>query len=255
MNLLYFDAHMHFEEYGDNATATAVTMGEKGIGACAVSVRPTDYKQISQLSKENSCIIPAMGIHPWHAAKFAGDWDALEQDYKNCRVIGEIGLDKKWTDPNTFRIQQEVFHCQLEFACRYQKPVNVHTSGADQEVLQMLRSSLPPGVVIHWFDGPMKFLYQYLDLGCYMSVASDVNSSRRKRRICRGIPKERLLCETDGAKAIAWGLKRAVSSEDYLPDAIIRIYEATATACGIQPNNWEEFYSQVTQNARDAFRI
>ena len=194
-------------------------------------------------------------MHPWYAAKFDGNWDALEPSYKSCRAIGEIGLDKRWAEPKTFSKQQEIFSRQLDYANRFQKPVNMHTSGADQEVLHFLRSSLPPRILIHWFDGPMSVLHQYLDLGCYISVASDVNISRRKRRICHGIPKTRLLCETDGVKAIAWGKKRACSPEDYLPDAILRIYEETAAAYGIQPQKQEEFWKQVTQNARDIFKL
>ncbi|MHB1315133.1 MAG: TatD family hydrolase [Christensenellales bacterium] len=255
MNLLYFDTHTHFEEYGNDAAAIAEAMREKGIGACAVSVKPGDYEQAVQLKENNPYIIPAAGIHPWHAADFSIDWESLEPMFQSCQVIGEIGLDRKWADPSSFSKQIEVFIRQLDLACRYHKPVNLHTSGADQEVLHFLRTSLPPGVLIHWFDGPIKVLYQYLDLGCTISVASDVDTSRRKRSICRSIPQDRLLCETDGPKAIVWGLKRAPCAEDYQPDAIIQIYRRTAAVCGIQPEKWEEFCRQVTKNAMNVFKI
>lgn len=251
MSLLYFDAHTHFEEYGDEAPSVAEAMREMGIGACAVSVRLRDYDSLLQLAAINPFIIPAAGIHPMYITEETENVSLLEKTWKACSVIGEIGLDKKWSDPKTFSAQLKLFDRQLDIACRYHKPVNLHTSGADAEVLRFLRIYRPSGVLIHWFDGPADVLHQYLDLGCYVSVASDVNSSRRKRRLCRSIPEDRLLCETDGPKAIAWGLKRPPCTEDYNPDSIIRIYRAAATVREVPVWRQEAFFSRITQNAVD----
>ena len=255
MRLRYFDAHTHFDGYGDNAAATAAAMRGTGIGACAVSVGQEGCLSAEPLQKINPYIIFAAGVHPWHAAEGEIDWQAMDALFQRCQVVGEIGLDKKWAEPDSFHAQMEVFVRQLEFACRYQKPANLHTSGADLEVINLLRAYSPPGVLIHWFDGPMQFLFQYLDLGCYVSVAADVDITEEKRQICKAIPTGRLLCETDGPRAIAWALNRAVCDEDYKPDAILRIYEKAAIVRGIQKNQYEKFCRQVTQNAIECFNI
>ena len=59
--------------------------------------------------------------------------------YRQADAVGEIGLDREWTD-GPLAAQLPVFRAQLRIAAALGKPVILHTKGAEREVLEELRA-------------------------------------------------------------------------------------------------------------------
>lgn len=59
--------------------------------------------------------------------------------YRRADAVGEIGLDREWTDV-PLAVQLPVFRAQLRIAAALGKPVILHTKGAEREVLEELRA-------------------------------------------------------------------------------------------------------------------
>ena len=105
-----------------------------------------------------------LGVHPWHAHTVEGSgWlqqlRQLLHEYPTA-IVGEIGLDKAATTPDTgkceFEAQLQCFRMQLELAAEMNRAVSVHSVRCHGQMLSMLREiadDLPPAVALHSFTG------------------------------------------------------------------------------------------------------
>lgn len=192
------DAHTHIRPAQHEQT---IELAQRGLWQFVTATSPDDCARVLDLAKTSHRIIPTCGLHPWYADAF----DLAVQDVclRQVPIIGEIGLDTVWTDvPLT--VQREVFVYQLQLAADLGKPVILHTKGAEAEVLQWLRRYTPPKVIVHWYSGDANLLPDYVELGCYFTLGPDIRVNQAVQTVCRQVPLDRLLTETDGTEAIAW---------------------------------------------------
>ena len=171
---MYIDAHNHLEQYGDKLE-TALTIIErdhiKTIG-CAMDVET--YLFTRELAKSYPLIIPAFGIHPWKASECKYDPDGFDHYIKEVKVIGEVGLDFYWVEDKTsYPRQMEIFRYFLFKAGQYNKPLSLHTKGAEKEILDLIRQYGLRPPMIHWYSGPMDVFNKLLDYGCYFTIGAD----------------------------------------------------------------------------------
>jgi len=148
-------------------------------------------------------IVCAIGRHPWGAHKITPEELAkFEELIKNPRVkiIGEIGLDHYFIkEPEKWRKQQELFEFFLKLAERYKKPVILHSTGAEQNLVELLETwKLPRSVCCHWFSGSEATLKRLIDLGCFFSINPAVRRSKRHQRVVSTVALEWFLTESDG---------------------------------------------------------
>jgi TatD DNase family protein len=142
----------------------------------------------------------SVGLHPWRADN---PIEALLPLMRRASAIGEIGLDRVWTDVD-INIQKRTFAAQLEFAAEYGKPVILHTKGAEAEAAEMLAHSDVRCAVVHWYSGDENALRRFIDQDCYFTVGPDCTVNDTVRRVIELAPIERLLTETDGVNALEW---------------------------------------------------
>jgi TatD DNase family protein len=143
------------------------------------------------------------GVHPHECARVPeADWAALERLARDPRVVavGETGLDFHYH--HSPRPAQEVaFRRSLALARAAGKPVVIHVREADDACARILaEEGVPPaGGVVHCFTGDAAAARRYLDLGLFLSVAGVVTfrNAEPLRQAVRGIPRDRLLVETD----------------------------------------------------------
>lgn len=76
--------------------------------------------------------------------------------------------------------------------------MTIHSRGAEKEVLDIIGTSFPGKVILHWYSGPISVLEKALVQGCFFSVNYAMTQSDNGWRILAAIPKERLLTESDG---------------------------------------------------------
>ncbi|MBG9987970.1 TatD family hydrolase [Aerococcaceae bacterium DSM 111176] len=190
----------------------------------AVSESVQDYKSIP----DHPLILKGIGIHPWQVTPETS-LQGLEEYILDCDFIGEIGLDYYWAkDQSAYPKQREVFEFLLQMAKAHHKITNIHTKGAEGEVLQLLKHYQLHGQIIHWYSGPLELLDEYLALDCFFTISVDAGHSELTDAIIDRIPHDRLLFETDGPGALEW-----VTGEPSWPEDILRIRQYVAERKGL----------------------
>jgi hypothetical protein len=146
----WIDAHNHLQDprLGDH-DAIIRSMREAGIEKCIVNAtREDDWSKVESLAVAHpDFIIPAFGIHPWHAHTTCPGWQerlsALLIKYPQSS-IGECGLDR-WIDSPSIEIQTPIFIDQLRMGTPVRR---IQTSSAAGKIsppfVQRIDRNRPP---------------------------------------------------------------------------------------------------------------
>jgi TatD DNase family protein len=207
------DAHAHLDHYQGEALDRALEeIAHLRILTIAVATDTPSYERVARLARRSPLVLPAFGVHPWKAPAYAGRLDALDPLIAASPVLGEIGLDHRFVeDASFYPAQRAVFERFLAGARAHDALVNLHTSGAEAEVLDLLRAHGVRRVIVHWYAGPLNVLCGLLEAGAYFTVGVEVHSSAHIQALAGGIPADRLLTETDNPDGLEWLTGRAGS--------------------------------------------
>ena len=226
------DAHTHLDKYGDALPRALGQIRERSILTLAVSMDPLSYRETRRIAQSEPLILPSFGIHPWEAPRFAGELKSLDPFLEEAPMLGEIGLDHFFVkDKAEYPAQEAVFKYFLGAAERRQRVINVHTTGAEAEVLECLEGRDLPAVIIHWYSGPLELLSPLLDLGAFFTVGVEVLRSDHIREVAGLIPLERLLTETDNPGGWQW-----MEGEPGFPDLLDSVETCLAEVHGVERN-------------------
>ena len=199
------DAHAHIDRYTDRlAEAIRQIDRTRSLTVC-VSMNITSYLATKRISTMCEYLLPCFGVHPWEAHHYEGKLKELDAHLKTTPLIGEAGLDFHFIkDSSQYRSQHEVFEYQCAWAQRNKLSMNLHTKGAEREVLSAIREYRIVSPIIHWYSGPTALIDEYLQLGCYFTIGVEVLRSEHIQRIAQIIPIDRLLLETDNPGGYKW---------------------------------------------------
>jgi len=207
----------------------------------AVSMDIESYKETERIAEADPLILPAFGVHPWEAHRFASDLSVLEAPAEDASVYGEIGLDFHFVkDQALFEDQRTVFDFFLDAAERTGRPINVHAKGAEAAVLESLKGRTLPAVIVHWYSGPLDLVEKYVDLGAYFTVGLEVLRSELVRSLAVSLPADRVLTETDNPGAWEW-----MAGEIGFPNLIENVEQTLAEVRGVSR---ADLSGQVEQN-------
>lgn len=199
------DAHVHIDQYGYDLPKALEQIRSLSIRTLAVSMDLPSYQKTLKIAKSEPLILPSFGIHPWHAPKYINRLNEIDGLLESAPAIGEIGLDHRFVEDETkYQAQETVFRYQLDAADQSGKLINLHTSGAEALILEYLRSRTLPAVVIHWYNGPMELVEEFLNLGAYFTIGVEVLQSQRIRSLASMLPEDRILTETDNPNGWDW---------------------------------------------------
>ena len=199
------DAHLHLELYGEEAAGALAEIAELRIFSVSVALDPATYEAAKELAANCPFVLPAFGIHPELAPQYVDQLDQLAPLVTETPLIGEIGLDHHYVEDTTaYPAQMRVLEFFLDAARNQDKVVNLHTKGAEPEIVLALRRFETRRAIVHWYSGPMDALRELADLGVYFTVGVEVLRSDAIREIARVIPPDRLLTETDNPVAYHW---------------------------------------------------
>ncbi|MBN1274200.1 MAG: TatD family hydrolase [Candidatus Aminicenantes bacterium] len=200
---MLIDCHAHIDEYRGTELRKALNqISERKILTMSVAMDVPSYRRAVKVASRTAYIVPAFGVHPWNAPQFSGDLVEMKELTIRTPMIGEIGLDHHFIeDKSQYPKQQKVFEFFLREAVDQNKAVNVHTKGAEADVLTAVKEYRPPRVIVHWYSGPMNILEKFIETGAYFTVGVQIGRSEKIRELARRIPVGRLLTETDGPGA------------------------------------------------------
>jgi len=200
------DAHAHLDQV-EELEESLERAGKLGVRiVLAVSANLESCKKtlgISEDHQDNPKVLPALGIHPWdlQAENIELALRFIEENLERAVGIGEVGLDYwlkglKKNEELKFK-QQMVFGRFIELGKQFHKPLLIHSRGAWEECLHMVRGQGVEKAVFHWFSGPLTVLRELLNGGYYISASPAAEYSVYHQEAIRHTPIERILLETD----------------------------------------------------------
>ncbi len=219
-----YDAHIHLSdtEYEHDIPLILNTMSKLRIKACCVSMDYTSSTKTLELGKQSDFILPFIGIHPEKAQnEIESTLKLLDENNEIISGIGEIGLDRTYTNSDEeFVKQEQVFRTQLSYAEKFRKPVSIHSRKTLDEILEILPSYNVPTTLLHWFDGNKKQLQKTMDLNCYVSFGPVMVYSKDKQVLLSKTNKDKILVETDGPVRFSRCFENKTAQIDFIPSII-----------------------------------
>jgi TatD DNase family protein len=203
---MLIDAHTHLDHYDEGLMPEVLAQIEQlRMLTIGVATDPLSWTRTTVLAQSTPWILPTFGIHPWKAADYVDQWDTLHGLIEQSPMIGEIGLDFHWVeDRSTDDAQRNVLRFFLEAAREQQKIVNLHTKGAEPEILAMLEAYAVERAIIHWYSGPLDIAQKLADRGAFFTVGVEINYSDAIKTMASQLPIGQLLTETDGPSGLEW---------------------------------------------------
>lgn len=261
-----FDAHNHIQDerlLGDRGEMVRASID---VGVAAMVVNATseaDWDAVERLAASHPEVVPSFGVHPWHIAGLAAGWQ--ERLVKRLRrrpsAVGEIGIDH-FREGLDRGLQERVFLEQLQIAVEERLPVSIHGLRAWGRLYDLLRAARTPaeGFLLHSYGGPSEMVGGFADLGAYFSFSGAFLRPGRESRtaVFRGIPRDRLLVETDAPyQALPLELDPCRASRGLASGALNHPATIGVTYCGLARVlgiNAEELAGQAERNFRALFR-
>lgn len=201
-----FDTHAHYDDESFNDDRESVFEQLQENGVIGVLNCASDYKSIEQtnnLTKNNSFIYGALGIHPGNANEYNENVknEIIEYISNNNKIlaIGEIGLDYYWDENPEREIQKSVFREQMELAKGLGLPVVIHDREAHQDTLEIMKEFPEVKGVVHCFSGSVEFARECVKLGYYIGITGVITFKNAKKlaQVVKEIPLSKLFVETD----------------------------------------------------------
>lgn len=211
----WIDTHCHLEKFTHpgELEATLTRADQAGVGELVtVGTEPDDWSLYHDLAAaQPDRIAYTVGLHPCSVQAQWREAVALLEAYwqRNCLpvALGEIGLDyyhlpdeptaaaqlKAW--------QHEAFHVQLELAAKLDCPVVIHSRGAFEDCLKVLKDSgvKPSRVVFHCFtegEEAIRRLNAYGARASFTGIITYKNAPDVRAALLTQ-PQELLMLETD----------------------------------------------------------
>lgn len=202
---MLIDVHAHLDRYGEELESALTEITEHRILTIAVSMDLPSYQRSLEIADRSNLVLPTFGVHPKRAPEYAGRLRELSTFIEQSPMIGEIGLDFHWVkDRAQYPAQRRVLEYFLAAAKEQGKVVNLHTKGAEKEILDLLERYDIRRPVVHWYSGPMDIFHALIDYGAYFTVGVEVFSSENIQAVAREVPEGQLLTETDNPGGLKW---------------------------------------------------
>lgn len=203
--MMLIDAHVHMDKYGEDLEQALQEIRADRVFTIAVAMDVPSYKRSLEIGNECELVLPTFGIHPRRAPEYVDRLSELSPLIEESPAIGEIGLDFHWVkDSSQYPAQVKVLEYFLAAAREQQKMVNLHTKGAEKQILDLLERYDIQRAIVHWYSGPLDILRALIQFGAYFTVGVEVSYSNAIQAIAREIPDQLLLTETDNPGGLKW---------------------------------------------------
>lgn len=227
------DAHTHLDHYDGEILETALAeIRAHRILSFSNAMDVPSYRRTLAIAERSPLIVPSFGIHPVRAVQYVDRLETLHPFIRQSPLLGEIGLDYHWVeDENTYSAQREVFEFFLAAARDQDKVVNLHTKGAETEILALLEAYDIRRAIVHWYSGPMDVFAALVERGVFFTIGVEVLHSESIRSFARRLPPGQLLTETDNPSGLEW-LTGTLGMPRHIVDVVTEIARIRETTPG-----------------------
>lgn len=253
-----YDTHAHLDHLPnlDLALDEAHKAGVEGIVAVSMDL-PSCQKNLEiKKNKSRPEIYLAMGMHPSEAdlEEVPLCTQLIEENVQELKAIGEIGLDfwYKWVKKDLRKKEEQikVFHHFLALAKKLNLPVIIHSRGAWQECLDMVKEAGLSKALFHWYSGPVDILEQIMAAGFYVSTGPSLAYSPQSREAISKASIERLLIETDCPVHY-----KEENSEETFQSSPKDVFRTLKAYCQLKNMKKEDALGIFNSNAKSFFGI
>jgi len=213
------DTHFHLDMYRNYEELHRYIDQEKQYTLC-VTNSPGVFLSCKKMFEESKYIKFALGFHPLECELKKKDLDEFMYLLSQTEYVGEIGLDFSRKTGMSKDKQVEYFDRIVEVCAKKNKIMSVHIRGAEKEALRIIDRWRPRRCVLHWFTGSLQEQKEFVELGCYFSINTNMLSNMDK---INAVPRGRILVESDGPYS-------KVDGKKYQPSYLLKEYELIAKA-------------------------
>lgn len=238
--------HLEFDRFDEDRDEVIERAKRELEFVVTVGCTPEKNRKTLKIAENNpDFVISNPGLHPTYTDEFE-NLDKVKHQIRKSdpAAIGEIGLDHHHvTDGDMQDRQREVFCELLSLAEELEKPVNVHSREAEQEVINILEEYDLSDALIHCFNGTPEQAREAADNGITIGVTTQVLYSERVQDIIRELNLENIVLETDSPFLYRGGRNEPVN--------VVESAEKIAELKGV---SIEEVVEETTENARRIFQ-
>lgn len=204
----FVDSHCHLDRLnldahgGDFAAMMAATQDAGVSHMLCIGVDLESFPNVQALAEQYPQVFASVGVHPLYKESREPSVDELLERAAHPKVIaiGETGLDYFYAKEER-DWQKRYFIAHIEAARQTGLPLVVHTRGAKEDTLNLIREYGGGEVkgVLHCFTEDLDMAQQAIELGFYISISGIVTfrNAESLRDTVRALPIEKLLIETD----------------------------------------------------------
>jgi TatD DNase family protein len=216
----FVDSHLHLDQ-ARGEDEVAARWGDQTLLFCCGIDRKTSENAVRAAVRDPETVRAFAGTHPSEAER-EPDVGWLPKCLKFATGVGEVGLDPKYSGIGPGSVQKRVFTEQLKAAQRANKPVQVHSRGAEQDCLDALDSFEPKSVLMHWFQGDT-LLTKLSDKGYFISFGPALIYSKRLQRMAERCDPRFVLTESDSP--VDFGPLGGVHGLSLIPSVVFKLAE------------------------------
>jgi TatD DNase family protein len=238
---MMLDSHCHLDRYPD-PIGVAADAARRGVFTVAVTKLPSHFRLGLPHARRLPTVRLALGLHPLAAEHHERELPAFLELLPETSFVGEIGLDFSKEGVASANRQVESLRAILKALSAARKFVTLHSRGAAGEVTRLLREFRISRAVFHWYTGDARTLDDILGDGHYVSANPAMVRSQSGQKVLRGVPRERVLTETDGPDV-------QVGREQAKPWDVALVEEHLASAWGMSVADVRQ---QIWRNFREA---
>ncbi|HEV2226626.1 MAG TPA: TatD family hydrolase [Nitrososphaerales archaeon] len=216
----FVDSHLHLDGSlgGDEVRETS---GLEMVLFCCGVDKVTSTETLRTAARNPGRVKAFVGTHP-SESEGRPDLKWMEDCLSAASGVGEIGLDPKYSGIGPGSAQREVFTRQLEAARGADKPVQVHSRGAERECLEILEDVAPQSVLMHWFQEEA-LLGRLTDRGYFISFGPALVHSRKLQRMAARCEPGSVLTESDSP--VSYRPLGGVHGPSLIPSVVFRLSE------------------------------
>lgn len=201
---MFVDSHCHLDRLDDSTSVKSAIDFAKQRGVehfLCVAVSVKEFDSMCQKVDAFDEVSVSCGVHPLHQEDACDKQQLLDvAKHEKVVAIGETGLDYFYSE-DTKRVQAQSFIEHIEVANELDKPLIIHTRGAKEDTLALLREHKKRDTegVLHCFTEDWDMAEQAIQLGMYISISGIVTfqSAKALKEVAAKIPLDKLLIETD----------------------------------------------------------
>lgn len=197
MSVGLIDAHCHINFF-KNAGDIALECEKKTVHTIYVTTLPSQFDETFKYVKPLKYIYPSLGFHCLESNYNLEDEKKLFLKHvDSTKFIGEVGLDFSKRAVKSREEQMELFEFILKSINTKEHILNIHSSYAEDKVLEMIEKYDVKKAIFHWYSGKIGTLNMLLRNGYYFSINEAMCKSKNGQNIISKLPRNKVLVETD----------------------------------------------------------